>query len=160
MKNLILSPCALSVCVAASLLAGCGGPQVLEPSSPLTQNYIYVHNLGTFSGETFSAKGVHVSCNKTFQTSGAASGPFPGTFMLSGEIKFSFNTGFSYSEYFTVKSSSRRISGSVHGGHFQHGLCGSNSHFLWAGADYKADHTRGKTSVRITKQGRFGEKFQ
>jgi hypothetical protein len=56
MNSLNLSRCALSVCVAAIVLAGCGGSQTPTASSPLTATNAGTVRIGPALGGAFAAR--------------------------------------------------------------------------------------------------------
>ena len=126
MKSLNLSRCALSVCVAAIMFAGCenngtvsqGNQQSISSHFlPSTRSHIYVRDPRTFSGETFVGKRTHAICQPVadgsiihFKATGTAAGPFPGTFTARGHYLFSLNV-LIFAERFEVTSGSQKISG-------------------------------------------------
>jgi hypothetical protein len=128
----------MAVFFVSAFLVGCasGGYQV-APSGSTLQNAVPV-GLNTnavsakpftspLGGEVFTAsnvavrekcRGLHLTTR--FRARGATSGPYPGTFVASGSWRFGAN-GFppkpywGFSEFFTITSGTRTITGSVGG---------------------------------------------
>jgi hypothetical protein len=136
MNSLNLSRYALSACVAAVLLAGCGGSQGFTGNSAAAQPAIarqmgysltampsLVSPLLSLKGETLTATDTHRVCKAfsgndislTFKAFGKASGPFVGTFRVDGDAAYYFERGYRqiFLETFRIISGSRRISGSA-----------------------------------------------
>ncbi len=119
-------------CLTATFLAACGGAtQSVSPSTPTRYNVersevqagaSSVHPLSSLKGETFAASDVEVkgACPQAvaqFSTSGAAAGPYPGTFKATGSWydTFSNKLGFRwhFKESFTITSGHSTISGTI-----------------------------------------------
>lgn len=109
----------LSVTVAATALAGCGGSQLASRQSGLPGLPLADWN-GKLRGETFSSSHAPNGCvtsgrrvvSLSFRAKGQASGPFPGTFTLTGEATLTAGSPY-FSETFMIKSGSKTISGSA-----------------------------------------------
>jgi hypothetical protein len=114
-----LSPCVLCAAIAAAALAGCAGSQVTA-SRPGLPPLRLVDQSGKLRGETFSSANAPNGCVTSgrrvvalsFHAKGQASGPFPGTFSLTGEATPTAGSPY-FSETFTIKSGSKTISGSA-----------------------------------------------
>jgi hypothetical protein len=123
--------------IAGALLVGCasGGYQVAPSGSALQRAVPLGLNTDALAkpftsplgGEVFTASNVTVrpKCSRNphttrFSGSGATSGPYPGTFVASGSWRLGLG-GFppkpywGFSEFFTITSGTRTISGSVGG---------------------------------------------
>ncbi|HTA54075.1 MAG TPA: hypothetical protein VK755_04975 [Candidatus Acidoferrales bacterium] len=126
MKSLDLGRYALSTCVAAALLSGCGGspPPISAPGAmgkyaasanqpdsvaSSTTEFLYTRRVKE------TCFGNNYGCNCVFHTSGKASGPFSGTFTASGNWNATSNEPWKFSENFSIKSTGKVISGTVSG---------------------------------------------
>lgn len=130
MRRWSLSHYAISCCVTAALLAGCGGsfkpigtpgtaqgnigggaPQWPAAARPavhrnelLDARHVKIHGHCRFSPEARVSK---------FRTRGTASGPYPGTFSANGSYTQHSSGGWSFEEFFTIHVGSSEISGSI-----------------------------------------------
>jgi len=109
-----LSTSETALCAVVFLLASCGGRGDVM-NSPVSTSAALPSAPGInakLSGERFSSGKAKSSCSGsagTFQGSGKARGPFPGTFTARGKL----SSGLIYHENFEIRSGSRSISGSA-----------------------------------------------
>lgn len=99
---------------AILLLASCGGRSDLTNSlAPANATLPSVLSAGSsLSGERFSSSKATSSCNAsggTFEVSGKAGGPFPGTFTAHGRM----SEALIFHEKFAIRSGSSTITGSA-----------------------------------------------
>lgn len=100
------------------MLAGCGGSQFA--GGPGVSTFFSIESSGKLRGETFSTSHAPNGCvtsngrvvSLSFSATGHASGPFTGTFSLTGEATTTRGSPY-FSETFTIKSGSKTISGSA-----------------------------------------------
>jgi hypothetical protein len=126
MKSLGLRHYALSSCVAAALLAACGGsqPPIGAPGATRTNittaaqaesvdvsttEFLYTRRV---KGECFGISG---GCNCVFHANGKASGPFPGKFTARGSWNATRNEPWTFSETFSIRSNTGIITGTISG---------------------------------------------
>ncbi len=166
-----LSCYALSGCVAAAMLTGCGGSQ--PPTGPLgVQNF-------TLTGETFSSDKAHSFCNEgrvvstfyitvDFKASGNARGPFPGEFTARGFAQITVprnpkKTAYVFHETFKVTSGSKEFSGlgGIGKGTKFALTCRHSDHnrFSVSGIHYKVDKMGGTARVILNERS-FTESFK
>jgi hypothetical protein len=141
-------------------------PSALNGSASNTLNYI--QRDGELEGETLSSRTVSIKClaigyqnNLHFKVTGKASGPFPGTFILSGSAFGSVfqPVPYQFSETFSITSGSRSISGSVArtGGTLGHSFWTCRGHgphtpkINFNELIYKLDSSRGWTSLTYAR---------
>jgi hypothetical protein len=127
----------VGACLSAALLAGCGGSSNrFYPATPMSgapQPHLghYFANAGdsrahdtSLKGEVLTAGDVTVKylgdhrgdATTKFHASGMAKGPYPGTFIASGEWHMFFlNHRWAFSESFTITSRGHSISGTIAG---------------------------------------------
>ena len=110
MNRLNSNHCTLSICLAATLLAACGGSQqaAVVPILPAQKTATLPQtSAGSFRGEEFTAKAGLLQCHELrwghyvdFSVSGNASGPFPGSFTASGNWgwKVAFGPSWGFNE--------------------------------------------------------------
>ncbi len=176
MKTISRVPYALSVCIAAAMLAGCGGST--QPSFPngMEQNATRVAlnsvTLPSSASEVLTATDVTVSsyCPTTegasFSASGTATGPYPGTFTASGY----WNSGEGLHHFFwdfreSIKIVSNTLAIHVH----IHRVRGSGRPARFISCDifggighpiamkYKSKYATGIAEIEIIQQGDLNE---
>jgi hypothetical protein len=159
---------AVGISAAAAILAGCVGIHSIVPQAPMqapsvtSRNALgsaspsYIQGDGMLKGEKFLSRKASNSCGSglgagflKFRATGKASGPFPGTFTLSGKA---VNGGRYFNETFTIKSGAQTISGST-GSDARHGswYCGKYGHattFEFSGIVYNVGSSKGNTSLK------------
>jgi hypothetical protein len=113
----------LSVCVTATLFAGCGGSQSPIAASkavglPMNWRPALVIQPSSLGGETFTSTEASSKCHvrgssvDPFKASGDASGPFSGTFYLNGRIAHA-TRAMIFRESFKITTKTETITGSV-----------------------------------------------
>jgi hypothetical protein len=167
MKTSDFSRQTLSACVAATLLAGCGGSQPpvglpppasvaalppLDSASPSTGTSPH-----EFRGEAFSGTTLHVTCRRgqyqfytvDFEASGLAKGPFPGEFTAEGWWIFNkFVKFWRFHEHFTLVSKNRMHSGYL----YNHGPVIAHCDMLEHSAYYSLPRRwHGRVNVQIDR---------
>ncbi len=171
MNRLSLSRCALSVCVAAILLAGCGGSQGLIGQLAAAKQDRYGQAPSELSGsEVLTASHVRlhtIMCSGPygevrFRTEGMANGPLSGSFTAHGVWTFHFLTSWSFHESFTITSGSSHISGQIVPIHFKEPsmYCGHGAYFgpSTRGFHYKTHSGyKGRVKIEIIKRNDFNE---
>jgi hypothetical protein len=177
MNSLSLSRCALSVCVAGMLLAGCGGSQGLIGRSatgqPATAKQLGYKLTATdlSSSEVLTASHVRIETGCTvgggidtyyahFRAQGNATGPFAGIFTAKGGWEYVASlggSGYIFHESFTITSGSSQISGRIHSNKPFTVTCPPRT-FGPSTMHYKTNngHT-GKVRVKIIKRNDFSE---
>ncbi len=111
---------ALTIGLAAWLLAGCAAPLYSASPSSVPQSAVRIATHG-FAGETFASTSVQAACLLTpggpeiqFTVSGQASGPYPGSFTASGSmLDFALFKRLTFSETFDVASGTQTLSGTA-----------------------------------------------
>lgn len=169
MKSLNSSRCALCVCAAAILLAGCGGSQGLTGQSATAKQDGYGRASSELSGSevlTASQVRIHtIECGSvgdvSFRTQGKAEGLLPGSFTAKGRWDYRIFLGWGFRELFTITSGSSQVLGKV--SIFSEGTsppmsCGHGAYFGPGTLYYKihGEH-KDQVLVNIIKRNDFSE---
>jgi hypothetical protein len=127
---------------------------------------------GPYFGETFSSPNAPNGCvtsggrvvSLSFRAKGQASGPFPGTYTLTGETTLSPRSPY-FSETFMIKSGSKKISGSASTTNVKamNVTCNSRTHrsisFSFTNVPANVENTLGLTSLGCTDR-KFRQTFR
>lgn len=153
----------LSFCIAAVVMAGCGGSQDLagQPSRVYSIASRAIVHSDTTSSEVLQTRHLYyVACAPSgsseqgwFKVRGMATGKFPGSFTAHGFIRSAFPSNrhgtWSYDSTFTIKAGSQtikgRVKGSGSGGAGQQGCLPFETDEL----KYAFGSRKGKASVEI-----------
>ncbi|MGB8909758.1 MAG: hypothetical protein WCC84_13530 [Candidatus Cybelea sp.] len=121
MNTISRVPYGLSVCVAAAMLAGCGGSAQLP--NPATQAPLGRIGSNSSGNEVLKGRvhthckyhaGLFTSCEFHTKGPGKATGPYPGTFTASGGYEQQeWYPFYSFGESFTITSGTSQITGSI-----------------------------------------------
>jgi|HubBroStandDraft_4_1064222.scaffolds.fasta_scaffold00003_71 hypothetical protein len=180
MNDLNLSRSAISVCVAAILLAGCDGPaqSLSRPAQDLSYSgrlvdrvalpgYAPQHDVSfDKSTEQLNSSYVYVGCysvgdNVTcdYSTTGSAAGVYNGTFTATGDYgsdDYGRGHGWFFDESFKIMSSSVQIKGhiSASGGHSVPKLYKYKSTLRYGSQNI---HRAGRAKIEALQQNDFSE---
>ena len=170
----------LSVCVAAVLLAGCGGSQASLAQSATRQSETAgpagyngttgrsITRLSSLKGETFTATDLRRRCRPdgvaklTFTAIGNATGPLPGTFKSSGIAHVLNVRGYRghFKDTFVIDSSGVHYGAAIHnGGAFPIG-CSPPNFNVSAKYSLKQGHGDSGTTEVILSDHSFSQTFQ
>jgi hypothetical protein len=161
MKTVSRGRYALSICAAATVLAGCGGAtQFPNPGVPTPLGNASNHpDFGSVNAERLRARGVKGECGGDgtswgchFHARGRAVGPYPGTFFAhcqSTWSKFSLKTWWTFQEHFIIRSGSSKIDGTIE-------VNGTGGMFIPLPGVYQYTTTTGYSgNVKIESLGQF-----
>jgi hypothetical protein len=172
MKTISPRHYALSVCVTAATLAGCGGaiqlPNIVaQSSSSATRQRVGPNSSGTevLYGTARVRSG---RCRRSagsfthFSAHGKATGPYPGTFTAKGrwaEDCFSKFCGWSLDEKFTIRSGTSKVFGTIKGsgGEGWFPSCTVFGPEPYYYVQYTSNHGSGTVSIQSIEQGAFDE---
>lgn len=172
MRNLNLSRCALSVCVAALSLAGCSQTNstlrqanVGIPPSGMVRTTPHISLPGVAGPERVgldaSAKedliGTAVvycgsGVTESFTASGTATGPYAGAFNASGEYHASRGGGAWFQETFTIYSGTLQVSGEIPMGGFPNPPSFACPKFGPVVFPYTSDYGSGNAKITIRRR--------
>jgi hypothetical protein len=121
MKTILQAHHTLSICVAAAMLAGCGGSAQLPGATaqaPLVRARSNSSGNEVLKGRVHTHckyhAGLFTSCDFHTKSPGKAMGPYPGTFTASGSYEQQeWYPFYSFGESFTITSGASQITGSI-----------------------------------------------
>jgi hypothetical protein len=186
MKAILRVPCALGVCGAAAMLAGCGGSsQFPNPTAQApvrnaisskrlaSPSFAMPERIGANSSgaEVLTGKATLHRCHsygfeffrRFSQAHGKATGPYPGTFTASGQwgvselvINGSVDFFWGFSERFIITSGASKISGTI-GGMSDEKSFPSCTSFGPQTLQYTSNYGDGNADIQIIEKGDFSE---